>query len=77
MSKCVIQGTDVIEEGTQKGYNRITLAKNTDNSLKDKSIVFVDDNDIAHADINSIARARKAGLLPKKKNVYGGKGAPG
>jgi hypothetical protein len=71
----MIQGTDKTEEGTQKGYNRINLVKNTDNSLKDKPIVFVDDNGVIHADINNITAARKASLLPKKKDVDEGKGA--
>ncbi len=75
MAKWIIQDTDKEEECSEEGYKRINALRNR--FFKNRTLVFVDDNGVAHADINSITAARKAGLLPKKKDVHDGKGAPG
>ncbi len=77
MSKWMIQGTDTAEEGTADGFKRINAAKNRNELFRDKAIVFVDDQEKVHADINNLAIARKASLLPKEKHAGNGKGAPG
>ncbi len=45
----------------------MTASRNRNKDLKDKPIVFVDDQGEVHDDINSVNEAKKAGFLPTSK----------
>lgn len=64
--KWIIEGTDHEEEATETGYRRLSMMKAKDKSLAGKKIVLVDDGGLIRDDINTLAAARKAGLLEKE-----------
>lgn len=66
MVKWIVEGTDHEEEATETGYRRLSMMKARDKSLAEKKIVLVDDGGLIHGDINTLAAAKKAGLLEKE-----------
>ena len=69
MATWMIQGTDKKEEMTEDGYRRLNAARNKEKALKDKPIVFVDDQGDVHEDVHKLTDAREAGLLAKEKEA--------
>jgi hypothetical protein len=63
MATWLIQDTELKEDGTEKGFQRLNVTRNRDTDLKKKPIVFVDDDGVTHNDINNFNAAKRANLI--------------
>lgn len=76
MATWMIQDTELKEDGTEKGFQRLNATRNRDKDLKKKAIVFIDDGGVIHDDINTFSAARKAELIGEEQEKPTAKAGP-